>query len=322
MIRNILVLGGTGFVGRSLCEALVDRSGGAGGRIIVPSRHPQRAGHLRTLPSVEILTADIHDEATLTRLVADVDAVVNLVAILHGSAAEFDKVHVTLPQKLAKACLATGVKRLIHISALGVSDSPESAPSHYLRSKTKGELALKHASHLDLTILRPSVIFGEHDRFINLFAKLQACLPMLALAGCSSQFQPVWVRDVASAIVHCLDHPETAGKTIECAGPEIMSLKEIVQWAGLWSGRPRPIVPLPLPIGFLQGLLMELLPGEPLMSRDNVASMRVPNTAGGRLPGLRDLGISPTAMASVMRDFIGHRSGPNRLLAWRKPPRT
>jgi len=318
MIRNILILGGTGFVGRSLCEALVERAGGAGGRIMVPSRRPQRASHLRTLPWVELIKADIHDQAILNDLVAQADAVVNLVAILHGSPSEFDQVHVTLPTQLSRACLAAGGKRLIHVSALGVTEHPESAPSHYLRSKTKGELALRKAKHLDLTLLRPSVIFGEHDRFINLFAKLQAFLPVLALAGADSTFQPVWVRDVAAAIVYCLDHPETIGQTIECAGPEVMSLKEIVKWAGIWSGHPRPVLSLPLGVGVFQGLLMEMLPGEPLMSRDNVASMQVPNVASGRLPGLREIGLAPTAMGSVMPDILGHHSGCDRFRAWRK----
>ena len=320
MIRNIVILGGSGFVGRSLCEALVERAAGLGGRIMVPSRRPQRASHLKTLPWVELIKADIHDPATLNQWVAQADAVVNLVAILHGSPDEFDHVHVRLLTQLSQACLAAGVKRLIHVSALGVGQSPESAPSHYLRSKARGEDVLRKARHLDVTILRPSVIFGEHDRLINLFAKLQAFLPVLALPGANSSFQPVWVRDVASAIVYCLDHPETIGQTIECAGPEVMSLKDIVKWAGIWSGHPRPVLSLPLGMGVFQGWLMEMLPGEPLMSRDNVASMGVPNVASGQLPGLREIGICPTAMGSVMPDMIGHQSGCDRFRIWRKGP--
>ncbi len=317
-MQNILVLGGSGFIGRSLCEALVERSGGGGGRIIVPSRRPHRAGHLRTLPTVEVIYADVHDDTGLAQLVTQADAVINLVAILHGSASAFEKAHVTLPQRLARACLNAGVRRLVHVSALGVSDDAGSAPSNYLRTKGLGETALRSAPGLDLTILRPSVVFGEHDRFVNLFAKLQTMAPVLALAGCHAQFQPVWVKDVAAAIVHCLDHDETIGQTIECAGPQVMSLREIVRWAGIWSGHPRPIFPLPMGLGYLQGLVLELIPGEPLMSRDNVLSMMVPNVASGRLPGLRQIGITPTAMASVMQAILGHQQGPGRMDAWRK----
>lgn len=317
-MQNILVLGGTGFIGRSLCEALVERSGGGGGRIIVPSRRPQRAGHLRTLPTVEVIDANIHDDKALAQLVGQADAVINLVAILHGNSSAFEQAHVTLPQRLARACLAASVRRLIHVSALGVSDDPGRAPSNYLRTKGMGEAALRSEPGLDLTVLRPSVVFGEHDRFINLFAKLQAMLPVMALAGYHAQFQPVWVKDVAAAIIHCLDHDETIGQTLECAGPQVMSLREIVQWAGIWSGHPRPILPLPVGAGYLQGLVLELIPGEPLMSRDNVRSMTVPNVASGRLPGLKQLGIHPTAMASVMPAILGRHQGPGRMDAWRK----
>ncbi|MEO8155118.1 MAG: NAD(P)H-binding protein, partial [Rhizobacter sp.] len=169
-MSSILVLGGTGFVGRTVCEMLVERARGGDGRITVPSRQPQRAKAIQLLPTVEVVSADVHDEAQLARLVAGRDAVINLVAILHGSEAAFQRVHVELPRKLARVCAATGVKRVVHVSALGAT---ENAPSRYLRSKAQGEAALRGAS-LDLTLLRPSVIFGADDRFINLFAKLQA----------------------------------------------------------------------------------------------------------------------------------------------------
>lgn len=318
MKKNILVLGGTGFLGRSVCEALVRRSGGGEGRIIVPSRHPQRAKHLRTLPTLEVVQANVHDDTCLSRLIGEADAVINLVAILHGQQADFEKAHVALPLRLARICESAGVERLIHVSALGVTDSPDAAPSNYLRTKGRGEAALRCAAGLELTILRPSVIFGEHDRFINLFAKLQRIVPVMALAGCNAKFQPVWVEDVAQAIVHSLDHPETIGQTLECVGPQVMTLGEIVNSAGVWSHHPRPILPLPNWVGYLEALGMELLPGEPLMSRDNLASMSTPNVATGRLPGLAQWGIHPTAMSSIMRPFLGRNQGSARLDAWRK----
>ncbi len=313
MPNNILVLGGSGFVGRSLCEKLVELSGGGGGRIVVPSRRPHRAASIRFLPTVEVVRSDVHVDRDLARMLRGVDTVINLVAILHGSPEAFKQVHVDLPQRLSKACQQAGVKRLVHVSALGVQPD---APSNYLRSKTAGEAVL-HASGLDVTLLRPSVIFGEHDRFINLFAQLQAVFPVMPLAGSQAQFQPVWVEDVASAITACLLDPSTIGQTIECAGPQVFTLGELVQLAGKWAGHARPVLPLPMFMGQLQALAMELLPGEPLMSRDNLASMKTPNVASGKLPDLARLGIQATAIEQVMPEVLTHRLGPARLDPWR-----
>lgn len=209
MNDNLLILGGTGFVGRSVCGLLVDRSGGGSAQIVVPSRRPERAKHLQSLPTLRLVDADVHDEAQLTALLRGRDAVINLVAILHGNEAQFERAHVALPRTLAKACAAAGVKRVIHVSALGAGPN---APSRYLRSKTAGEAVLSGAG-LALTVLRPSVIFGEHDSFLNLFAQLQSVFPVMPLAGADARFQPVWVQDVAAAIVKCLDDDSTIGKT-------------------------------------------------------------------------------------------------------------
>jgi NADH dehydrogenase len=314
---KLLVLGGTGFVGRSVCERLVERSGGGDGPITVPSRHPQRAGDLWALPTVEVAPANLHDDAQLARLVAGQDAVINLVGILHGSEADFRRVHAELPARLASACRQAGVRRLIHVSALGASAS---APSRYLRSKAAGEAALSAAAAsgaLDLTVLRPSVMFGEHDRFINQFAALQTLFPLVPLAGAHAKFQPVWVEDTAAGIVACLDQRWTVGQTIECAGPQVHTLKELVQMAGRWSGHPRPVIPLPDTLGCAQAMLLELMPGEPLMSRDNLDSMKVPNVASGTLPGLDRFGRKPTSIETVMAPWLEHRSGAERLYPWR-----
>lgn len=307
MIQNILVLGGTGFVGRSVCERLVERNGGGSGRVIVPTRRLSHGVHLRSLPTVELVEADVHDPAQLGRLVAGADAVIQLIAILHGSAADFDRTHVQFPRKLA----AAQPRRVVHVSALGVAAD---APSNYLRSKAAGEQAL---AGTPLTVLRPSVIFGHHDRFLNLFAELQAVAPVVPLAGGDARFQPVWVEDVASAIVRCLDRTDSIGKTFEAAGPQVYTLAELVKLAGRWSGHERPVIPLPLGVGRLQATLMELMPGTPMMSRDNVESMKVPNVASGRLPGLDALGIVPTAVDAVAPGYLGDSGGRARLNRWR-----
>lgn len=311
--KHIVVLGGTGFLGRSVCERLVERNGGGGGRIVVPTRRLAHGNRLRPLPTLELVEADVHDPAALARLVAGADAVIHLVAILHGSAAAFDRVHVELPRKLAQACQAGGVPHLIHVSALGVGAD---APSNYLRSKTEGEAVLQVAG-LGLTRLRPSVIFGAEDRFLNVFAELQALAPVMPLGGSDAQFQPVWVEDVASAIVRCLDHRDAVGQVYELAGPQVFTLSELVRLAGRWSGHERPQIALPAFAARLQALALELLPGTPLMSRDNVDSMQVPNVAGGTLPGLQALGIDAAALEAIAPGYLGQRHGRARMNLWR-----
>ena len=312
-MEKILILGGTGFVGRSVCEQLVARNGGGGTRLVVPTRRPARAKHLQLLPTLRLQAADVHDEAELAHLVRGCDAVVNLVAILHGTPAEFERVHVALPATLARVCAQQGVARVVHVSALGVGPD---APSAYLRSKAAGEQALASAS-LDVSVLRPSVIFGEHDQFMNLFAALQRVAPVVPLAGADATFQPVWVQDVARAVVRCLDDRGTVGKTFECAGPQVYTLRELVQAAGRWSGHERRVIALPDALARVQARALELMPGVPLMSRDNLDSMRTPNVATAGLPGLRELGITPATLDSVVPHYLGADRGCARLNGWR-----
>jgi NADH dehydrogenase len=310
-VGRIAVLGGTGFVGRAVCERLARRS--TGGAIVVPTRRAMHANDVRPLPTVDGRVADVHDDAALAGVLAGCDAVINLIAILHGNAAAFTKVHAQLPARIAAACAAAGITRVVHVSALGVSAS---APSNYLRSKAAGESALR-AAPLELTLLRPSVIFGARDRLLNLFAELQVIAPLVPLAGSDARLQPVWLDDVAEAVVRCLDAPATIGQTIECAGPDVVTLAELVRLAGRWSGHERPVLPLPRAIGQLQALLMEWLPGPPLLSRDNLASLRVPNVASGTLPGLASLGIQASSMAQIAPGYLGRRDGRAILDAWR-----
>lgn len=304
-MSNILVLGGSGFVGRHVCEKLVR----AGHRVTVPTRRTVNASAIQHLPGLTVLQANVHDGDALKGLLPGHHAVVNLVAILHGDEAAFDRTHVTLPATLADACRASGVRRLVHISALGADVQ---GPSRYQRSKAQGEAVLR-SSGLDLTLLRPSVIFGAGDRFLNLFARLQAVFPVMPLAGASTRFQPVWVEDVAEAVVRCLggDAParKSIGQTIECAGPDVLTLAELVQLAGRHGSRQRPVLPLPRAIGRWQALAMECLPGEPLMSRDNLDSMQVDNVASGQLPGLDSLGIVPASVHAVTPTYLGRRGG-------------
>jgi len=304
-MNKILVLGGTGFVGTHLCEKLAR----LGWSVTVPTRRLDSAQHLLTLPLVEPVEANVHDEAALAALLPGHDAVVNLVAILHGSPEAFEHVHVELPRKLAHACVTSGVRRVVHISALGASLD---GPSTYQRTKARGEAVLRE-SGLELTVLRPSVMFGAEDKFLNMFARLEQSLPLMPLAGAHTRFQPVWVEDVAEALVRCLRDRHTIGQTYELCGPDVFTLKELVTLAGQWSGahhgQGRPVLPLPLWLGRVQAWLMEHAPGTPLMSRDNLASLQVDNVATGTLPGLAALGISAAPLAGVAPEYLAPYGG-------------
>jgi len=276
---RILVLGGTGFVGRQVCEQLTR----LGWQISVPTRRAVNAGKVQSLPGLTVIEASVHSEADLAGLMHGHDAVVNLVAVLHGNEDRFENVHVNLPGKIASAMKKAGVQRLVHVSALGADPQ---GPSMYQRSKARGEAVLQ-AAGLQLTVLRPSVIFGAEDKFLNLFAEL----------------------------------PATIGQTYELCGPDMLSLGELVQRAGQWAGvnhgRGRPVLGLPMWVGWLQAAAMELAPGEPLMSRDNLASMKVDNVATGLLPGLAALGITAASAAGVAPTYLGHRGPRSKLNRWR-----
>ena len=309
-MNNVLILGGSGFVGSHVCEKLVR----AGWSVTVATRRRSNARQVQHLPGLTVQELDVHDAAALARAAAGHDAVVNLIAILHGTQAAFNRVHVELPQKIAAACTSAGVGRLVHVSALGANaQKPGSLPSMYLRSKSLGEaMLLASCSPLALTILRPSVIFGAGDKFLNLFASLQKVFPLMPLAGADARFQPVWVEDVASAVVKSLERSGTGALTIEACGPEVFTLKQLVEisarLAGVNYGRGRPVIGLPAWAGALQARLMELKPGEPLMSRDNLASMRVPNVATPGMPGLETLGIQAAALQGIARSYLSQGS--------------
>ena len=318
MPSRILVLGGSGFVGRHLIEQLQR----AGDVATVPTRRMASARELWPLPCATLVEADVLQPGVLARLLPGHDAVVNLIAILHGSAAAFERVHVELPRQLAAACTAAGVRRVVHVSALGAAGD---GPSRYQRSKAAGEAALRQAAdagQIELTVLRPSVVFGSDDRFLNLLAGLQRVFPLIPLAAADARFQPVWVRDVAEALVRCLHQRATIGQTYELYGPDVWTLRQLAAaagaWAGVRGGHGRPIIGLPSALGRLQALAMEWLPGRTLMSRDNLDSMKVPNVASGTLPGLSELGIAAAPITAVGPRMLGTDGPARRLDVYRR----
>ncbi|WP_353202244.1 complex I NDUFA9 subunit family protein [Polynucleobacter sp.] len=284
MKYDILLIGGNGFVGRVLTAKLQ----AAGYSVLIPTSHLAAARELRILPKVHLEDADVHEFDVLQDLCSRIEAngaVINLVGVLHDKPAEpygkvFKAAHVDLPKNILTAMQMHGLKRYLHMSALGADSH---GPSMYQRSKGDGEAAVK-ASHLDWTIFRPSVIFGSQDQFINLFAKLTKLFPVMPLANHTARFQPVSVDDVASAFLNSLTMPETIHQSYDLVGPTVYTMKEIVELAKHKVGASCLIIPVPAFVGYIQALAFEFLPGPTLMSRDNIASMQQPNTLplGGR----------------------------------------
>jgi uncharacterized protein YbjT (DUF2867 family) len=300
-IRSVLVLGGSGFIGGHVLAKLAATEW----RVVVATRHYENAKHLLELPPVEdVIEADVHDDAALNRLMFGIDAVINLVGILHSRPGEpygpdFAKAHVELPQRIVAACVANGVHRYLHMSALGAATD---GPSMYLRSKADGEAAAFSNPAVHTTAFRPSVVFGDGDRFLNLFASLERFLPVMLLAAADAKFQPVYVEDVAQAFVNALENERTIGHVYELAGPHVYTLRELVKLAGAYTGHPRPVIGLPESLARMQAMLLEHLPGEPLMTRDNLDSMKIDNVASG--PVDPELGISLTALEAVAPYYL------------------
>jgi NADH dehydrogenase len=274
-VKNILVIGGTGFLGSAIVRELARRAATAESCFTLPTRNRERAKHLFVLPTARVVEADVHDAATLERLMIGQDAVISLVGVLKGGEGEpygrgFARAHVELPQKIVAAARAAGVRRVLHVSALKAAPD---APSGYLRSKAAGEAILRDAE-LDLTLFRPSVIFGPGDAFLRLFAQLAKIAPVFPLAGADARFQPVWVEDVVAAVADSLLRSDSIGAAYDLCGPKQYSLRELVGYAAAVSGHPRAVIGLPDAIAWLQAWAMEFIPNGP-MTRDNIRSMRV-----------------------------------------------
>ena len=295
---RVLVLGGSGFVGRYVVAQL----SAAGHFVVVLTRHRSRARHLLLLPTVQVVEGDPYDGATLGRYARDITAAVNLVGILHERGRDsFERTHVELPRTLAAACRAGGVARILHMSALGARAD---APSRYLRSKAEGEKAIA-SSGLASTIFRPSVIFGREDTFLNLFARLARWFPVIPLAGANARFQPVHVGDVATCFVRALEDNETIGQRYDLCGPKLYTLSELAETVG----HPRPVISLGPRLASLQARTMEWMPG-PLLTRDNLASMQVDSICDAGFP--ERFAITPVALEAIASDYLAPRAQHSR----------
>lgn len=295
--KTICVLGGTGFVGHHLISQLTR----AGYYVVVPSRNRERIRSLSVLPKVDVVDADIHDEEALKALFVGCHAVINLVGILNEfKRGDFQRNHVELVQKVVEACKATGVTRLLQMSALNADATQGS--SAYLRSKGEGE-NLAHASGLNVTSFRPSVMFGADDHFFNKFALMLRYLPLLPLVCADARMAPVYVGDVAEVMVKALNDRESFGQRYDLCGPEAYSMQQMVEYVNRISGYNRFILPLGPGLSALLARIMGMMPFKPF-TYDNYLSLQTPALCSTQFPAR--FGIAPTRIEAIIGKSIGH----------------
>ena len=304
--QRVTVFGGSGFIGRYVVERLADQ----GAVITVAVRDPENAKFLRPLGQVGQVVpvaANIRDTAAIARAVEGADAVVNLVGILFRQGRQtFESIHASAPGAIARVAADAGVARLVHVSAIGARPD---AWSQYHRSKGAGEAALRE--HFPgATILRPSVIFGPEDGFFNLFGKLARVLPVLPLyGGGKTRFQPVYVGDVASAVVSALADASAVGETYELGGPAVYTFAELMKIVLEQTRRRRLLIPVPFAVGQIQAAFLGMLP-KPPMTRDQLLSLKTDHVVSDEALTLADLGVQPTTLAAILPTYLRrHRRG-------------
>jgi len=298
-IRKVCVLGGGGFIGRHVVHLLSAK----GYSVRVAVRRRDRAKALAMLPRVEVIELNIASSAAIGAALAQQDAVINLVGILHERKKniDFKRTHVELPRALAAACDANHIKHFIHISALAANVA---APSAYLYSKALGEKVVAEMgarSSWRYTIFRPSAVFGPEDKFFNLLATLVKYAPVIFLGSPKSRFQPVYVGDVAKTIVLSLSKPGTYGKRYDLCGPERYTLRELVEFVCHTMGKSRVILNLNDVFSYWQAWWMEKLPIK-LLTRDSYNSMKVDSVCSCEYPPIFE--IRPTSMRAIVPGYL------------------
>lgn len=303
-IRTIGILGGTGFVGRTLANRLV--RDGYRLRILTRNRETRR-DDLILLPGVDLVQTDVHTPERLAQALSGCDAVINLVGILNERGRDgsgFRRAHVDLARHLLAACREKEIQRVLQMSAL---NADAAAPSHYLRTKGQAEDLLHDAADIAVTSYRPSVIFGSGDSFFNRFAGLLRLAPVLPLACAGTRFAPVFVGDVADAIARTLPDPRWHGRRLQLCGPAEYTLEQLVRYTAACAGMERCIVPLPDWLARVQAKLFDFWLLGALMdkpfSTDNYLSARLDSVCGCN--DLGTLGIRPTALEAVVPAYLG-----------------
>lgn len=307
--RTVTVFGGSGFIGRYV----VKRLAASGARVRVATRDAEGAKFLKPMGAVGQVapfSVSAGNAASVKTAVDGADAVVNLIGILHeGGRQSFRAAHVDGPRTIAEAAAAAGVERMVHVSAIGADTASE---SRYAQSKAHGEAAVREAFP-NAVVLRPSVVFGPEDDFFNRFAAMARLAPALPLIdGGKTKFQPVYVGDVADAVMVALDDREgaTDGKTFELGGPEIMSFREVLEYIMEVTGRKRALVPAPSCLMRPIAGILELLPFAPPFTQDQLLLLQSDNVVSDGALSFADLGVAPTAVAAVAPEYLGrYRNG-------------
>ncbi len=299
--KTVTVIGGAGFLGTYVVRQLAR----SGWRVLVASRNPAAAAQLKPAGDVGQIVpfrCNIRDISSLQQAFAQSDAVVNLAGILFESGKQtFTAIHAQAPEKLAQLAASSGINKFVHVSALGVD---KATGSKYARTKMLGEKAVL-AALPTATILRPSVIFGPEDNFINQFACMASLAPALPLIGGGrTRFQPVYVADVASAVDACLKRSDTAGEVYELGGPQTYTFREILEYIMEAIGKKRRLVSMPFGMAGVAGTFGELLPKPPL-TRDQVQLLRHDNVVSPNTKGFAALGISPASMDMIVPEYLG-----------------
>ncbi len=298
--RIVTVFGGSGFIGRYVVKRLAQQ----GWSVRVAVRRPSRAAFLRPLGEVgqiTLLRAPLQDESAVRDVLVGADAAINLVGVLFERGRQsFTAVHLDGARRVAEAAAAVGVRHLAQISAIGAEAT---ANAKYARTKGAAEEAVRQAFP-DAVVLRPSIVFGPEDEFFNLFATMAQLSPALPLIGGGrTRFQPVYVGDVADAVVRALTDPACAGKTYELGGPRVYSFKELLELMLRETGRRRLLLPVPFWAATLEAMVLEWLP-RPLLTRDQVKLLRRDNVVGDDALTLADLGIRPTAVEVILPTYL------------------
>lgn len=291
--HNVILLGGSGFIGTQLAFALANR----GCRVTLPCRRPHRHQSLKIHPNIRLVEANALDNEQLNALCRGQDAAINLIGILHQrSANDFRTVHIDFIKSLVAACSRHNIRRLLHISALGADQA--SGSSLYLRSKGEGENLLHTFGQKDLqvTSFQPSVVFGKHDEFINRFSSLLKLSPVLLPLACpDSQLAPVYIGDLVDRMVMSLDDRSTYSKRIEICGPEVFTLRQIIELIIETSGSSCRVMPLGKSLSRLQAMILQNLPGK-LFTMDNYRSLQTPNICN-------DGELCQTSLRQYLGDF-------------------
>jgi len=298
--KLVTVFGGSGFLGRHIVRALAAE----GWRVRVAVRWPHTAHFLRPMGrvgQVQLLKVNVLDDTAVDMAVRGADAVINLVGILSQSGRQrFDALHVQAAERIARAATTHGVARLLHVSALGAAAD---SPSLYARTKAEGEAQIRAAVPA-ATIFRPSILFGPEDDFFNRFAWLARLSPGLPLIGGGhTRFQPIYVGDVARAALRVLNDPATAGNTYELGGPEIMTMKQVMQLVLKETRRRRLLVPVPFVLARILAAVLGLLP-KPLLTLDQVRLLESDNVVSEGALTLRELGIIPEAAEAILPSYL------------------